>query len=102
MEFFYTLWFHPRNSWILQCLILAQIPQLSAFILFLPCLIPPDSCCNCIYQTALRHGLKKTLVSKPIWIDIFIALPHPHHLGINSYTENLEASLHSQASVLLF
>lgn len=25
--------------------------------------------------------------SKPIWIDTFIVLPHPYHLGINSYTQ---------------
>lgn len=52
--------------------------------------------------TAPRFRLKQTLVSMPIWIDIFITWPHPLHLGINSYTQSLEASLHSQTSVLLF
>lgn len=75
----------------------------SAFIPYLvsPMSASPDSCCNCIHQTAPRYRLRQTLVFKPIWIDIFIALPHPHHLGIDSCTQNLEARLHSQASVLL-
>lgn len=101
MEIFTTLWLRPRNSWTLQCLILVQILQLSPFIFFSHVWFPQIHVAT-VYTNCSQIQAQTDLGSQAHLDRHIYNFTTPPPLGINSYTQNLEASLHSQASVLLF